>query len=260
MVFGEVAELYDKARAGYSDAIVDEVLDFAGQRMASPALEIGAGTGKATVAFAARGLEILALEPDPSMVVVARRNCQRFPAVRIEVTTFENWTVLPSRFGLVLSAQAWHWVDPDVRYAKAAEALRPGGALALFWHRTHWQDEELRAELDDLYRRVVPELHAQDPGFPGVTPPHGDDRFLEELRQSGRFEDIHDRTHPWLTTFTADTFVELLLTQSNHRLLAEHRRAVLFEAVRRLVADHGGVVTVPLATYLVLAHRSDDRS
>src|SRR5438552_140762 len=76
-VFGEVAELYDRARPGYPTALVDEVLAFAPE---SPrVLDVGAGTGKATVPFAERGLEVVALQPSVGMAAVARRNCSRFP-------------------------------------------------------------------------------------------------------------------------------------------------------------------------------------
>ena len=215
LVFGEAAELYDRARAGYPEQLVDDVLHHTpGAGSFARAVEVGAGTGKATVAFAARGIEIVALEPSAEMAAVARRHCGRFPQVRIEVTSFEDWPVEANAFDLVFSAQAWHWVRPDVRYRKAAEALRPGGTLALFWHRTRWSGEALRDELEQLYRRLVPELYAQAPGFPGLTPPRGDDTLVDEIAASGLFEHATPRTYPWSVTFTADSFVELLLTQS----------------------------------------------
>jgi SAM-dependent methyltransferase len=124
LVFGEVAELYDRARAAYSEAVIDDVLRFAGgDGSRLRALEVGAGTGKATVAFAVRGLAIVAIEPSAAMAAVARRNCKPFPNVRLECTTFEDWAVEANPFDLVFSAQAWHWVTPEVRYVKAAEAL-----------------------------------------------------------------------------------------------------------------------------------------
>jgi SAM-dependent methyltransferase len=94
LVFGEVAELYDRARAAYSEAVIDDVLRFAGgDGSRLRALEFGAGTGKATVAFAVRGLAIVAIEPSAAMAAVARRNCKPFPNVRLECTTFEDWAV-----------------------------------------------------------------------------------------------------------------------------------------------------------------------
>lgn len=188
LVFGEVAELYDRARAGYPEPVIDDVLSFTGgDGRLLRALEVGAGTGKATVAFARRGLSIVALEPSAAMAAVARRNCEPFPDVRLHCTTFEGWAVEAHAFDLVLSAQAWHWVTPEVRYVKAADALVGGGTLALFWHRTRWQGEQLRDELADLYGRVAPHLYAKHPGFPGLTRPQGDDRLADEITASGLF-------------------------------------------------------------------------
>jgi len=68
--FDASAALYDAARPGYPDALADDLLATAGRRV----LEIGAGTGKATVVFARRGASIVAIEPGPSLAVVLRRN------------------------------------------------------------------------------------------------------------------------------------------------------------------------------------------
>jgi SAM-dependent methyltransferase len=263
LVFGEVAELYDKARAAYPDALVDDVIAFAGGP-ALRALEVGAGTGKATVSFAVRGLDILALEPSAEMAAVARRNCRQFPRVRIEEASFEDWPAEPGGYGLLYSAQAWHWVRPEVRYQKAAEVLNPRGALALFWHRTAWRRESLRDELESLYLRLVPDLYAKRPGFPGLASRAGDpgpgrqpseSTASAEILQTGLFTAVTERTYPWPATFTADSFIDLLQTQSDHRLLPEDTRAELFAGVREIIADHGGQVVIPHATLLVLARR-----
>lgn len=257
LVFGEDAALYDRARAGYPQALVDDVMAYAGVAdRPGRALEVGAGTGKATVSFAPRLGEIVALEPSPEMAAVARSNCQGFRGVRIIETTLETWAIEPGAFDLVFSAQAWHWVDPAVRYDRAAEALKPGGTLALFWHRTAWSGEVLRDEFDDVYRRLVPELREVNPGFPGLDPPDHDGALLEEVEATGRFGGGTERVYPRPATFTADSFVDLLLTQSNHRLLAEDRRDELFATLREVIAWHGGTVTVPFDTLLVLARRA----
>ena len=255
-VFGEAAELYDRARPGYGAKLVDGVLGFAGvEGDGLRALEVGAGTGKATVAFASRGLRILALEPSPEMAEVARRNCAAFPRVRIETATFEDWWVEPQPFGLLFSAQAWHWVDPAVRHVKAAQVLAPGGTLALIWHRIRWRGEPLRDELEEVYRRLAPELYDQSPGFPGLTRRQEHGELLQEIRATGLFEQVHTRTHRWSETFTADGFVERLTTQSNHLLFDAARRSELFDALRALVAAHGGEIVVPHDTVLALTHR-----
>src|SRR6266516_5867243 len=122
LVFGEVAETYDRARPGYPPALVDDVISFARLDAHDSVLEVGCGTGKATVQFAARGLEMLCLEPSESMAAVARRNCEPFPRVSIETASFEDWRVENGAFRLLISAQAWHLVSPGTRLPKAQDA------------------------------------------------------------------------------------------------------------------------------------------
>ncbi|MGA2284301.1 MAG: class I SAM-dependent methyltransferase [Candidatus Dormibacteria bacterium] len=254
-IFGEAAELYDRARAGYPAALVDDVLTYAaidGARLR--ALEVGAGTGKATVAFAARGVEILALEPSPAMAALAMRNCREFPRVRIAASTFEDWPVETGAFGLLFAAQSWHWVDPAVRLVKAAQALKERGVLALMGHRVDWQGELVRDEMDEIYARVAPDLLAHNPGLPGLRRER-DDGVTDEMMRTGNFDDVTQRSYQWSARLTAGGFVDLLATQSDHRLLAEVVRAELFDALRELITAHGGEVVVPELTRLRLARR-----
>src|SRR4051812_13872094 len=109
VIFGETVELYDAARPDYPAALIDDVIAASGP---GPALEVGAGTGKATVAVAARGVDLTCIEPDPRMAGTLRRNVAAYPAVRVVDATFESWP--PDRgYGLLYSAQAWHWVDEE---------------------------------------------------------------------------------------------------------------------------------------------------
>lgn len=253
-IFGEVAELYDKARAAYPDALVDDVLGHARAtaEVNTRALEIGAGTGKATVALAARGVDIVAIEPDEAMAAVLRRNCSGFPHVRVEVSSFEDWGGSERDFDLLYAAQAWHWVARDVRVRRASELLRPQGTIALFWHRTDWSDEAVRDELEGIYRRIAPDLDGKQPGFPGLVPPRGQPG-VADLTDSDRFRGVETRSYRWSTTLTAEMFVEVALTQSDHRLTDEATRDRLFRAIGALIASHGGQITIPHASFLVLA-------
>ncbi|MGA3219780.1 MAG: class I SAM-dependent methyltransferase [Acidimicrobiales bacterium] len=95
---------------------------------AAQLLEVGCATGKATLPLARRGFVITCLEPGPALAAAARTNLSGFE-VRVIQERFERWP--PDRpYDLVLAATAWHWVDPKVRYHKAAAALRPQGWLA----------------------------------------------------------------------------------------------------------------------------------
>ena len=70
LTFGSVATDYERYRPGYPDDVVAEVLAYAG-RPVTTALEIGAGTGKATRVFAGHGVRVTATDPDAAMLAEA---------------------------------------------------------------------------------------------------------------------------------------------------------------------------------------------
>ena len=105
------------------------IMSFGELAAGDAALEIGAGTGKATMKVVERGLLVHALEPSPEMAALLRAK-----GVEIEETTFEEWPVRAGAYRLVYAAQAWHWVGGDDRYERAAATLAPGGTLAIIWN------------------------------------------------------------------------------------------------------------------------------
>ena len=237
LVFGEVAEDYARERPSYPDALVDDVVALAGGR---DALEVGAGTGKATTAFAARGLRVTALEPSPEMAAVGRR---LVPEAEWVVSGIEEFSS-PARFDLIYAAQSWHWVEPERGFARAAELLRPGGLLALFWNRGQDGSGALRRDLDAIYARLAPEL--REGGGQGVD-------HAEAIRASGLFGEVEQRAYRWSDVRAAASYVRLLGTHSNHRMLPAERRAALQDAVARAIEAHGGAIEISYVTELFAA-------
>ena len=139
LLFGTAAESYERYRLGYPDEVVDRTLTYAGRPVTS-ALEVGAGTGKATRAFASRGLRVVALEPDPEMYAVLERETAAMP-VETVLTTFEGYDGPPT--GLVYAAAAWHWTDPSTRWTHAGDLIAPGGVLAIFGSQLRLADPDV---------------------------------------------------------------------------------------------------------------------
>jgi SAM-dependent methyltransferase len=254
LVFGEVAEVYDRARPGYPSALVDDVLAFTTSPPAR-ALEVGAGTGKATVAFARRGLDLTALEPSPEMAAVARHNLRSLPQVTLLVSSFEDYEPRAGRFDLVFSAQAWHWVDAALRYLKAHALLEVEGVLATFWNRPVWGESTLGRALDHVYEKCAPELRARGVGLPGLGQSGGSDDEVSEMEGSGLFEGVQKREYRWGETYDAERYVELLTTQSDHRMLDDARRQRVLDGVREVIDAHGGQLALDYVTELYLGRR-----
>lgn len=256
LTFGEVAELYDLARPSYPSDLVDDVIAFAGGgARIDRALEVGAGTGKATAIFADRGLAVHALEPSPAMAAIARRNLSGYPDVTVEQTDFESWRAQPAAFGLAFSAQAWHWVTPELKYLRARQALISGGALAAFWNRPVWERSPLREDLTAVYRDFASDL-GPDPGPADPVVNISADRWEDwegEIRGAAGFAQPDVRLYEWSCDYTAAEYVALLSTYSDHIVLRDDRRAALMSAVTDVIEAHGGTLPMSYVTKLCLA-------
>jgi SAM-dependent methyltransferase len=256
LVFGEVAELYDRHRPDYPDAVVDDLISLAGLAPGSPVLEVGAGTGKASAMFAARGMRVLAVEPSAEMGAVARRVCAAVGDVRVEQSDFEGWDPAGRTFPLLFAAQAWHWVDPGVGFAKAAEVLRPGGVLAAFWNRAVWARAQLRDAVLDAYQRTVPEILAEtDPIHPGSMLPADNEEWRREVAATSGLSAADVRDYEWTQTYSGAGYAALLDTHSTIRVLDPARRSELLGAVASAIEERGNVLTLPFITRLCLASR-----
>jgi SAM-dependent methyltransferase len=252
--FGEVAELYDRARPSYPDELVDDVIALLPAGRPQRALEVGAGTGKATILFAQRGLAIRALEPLPEMAVLAQRNCERYPHVTVERAEFEPWDSARTTFDLLYSAQAWHWIDPELRYRKARSVLATGGVLAAFWNRPDWEANPVQEQIDEVYRRAAPELLPNN----AMRLTRSADtwgRWHEEIGATSGFERPEVRTYPWTIDYTSGEYLELLRTHSDHIMLDPRRADDLYDGIGRVIDDLGGVLRVTYSTRLCLARR-----
>lgn len=238
--FGTVADDYDRFRPSYPAALVDELAALAPETV----LDVGCGTGKAATLLAARGLDVLGVEIDPEMAAVARGH-----GLEVEVGAFESWDAAGRRFDLITCAQAWHWIDPALGIAKAAELLTPGGTLAPFWNYGAL-DEPTQQAMDAVYARVAPDLSRSDGsrGFRQLETEH-----LPHLRESGRFATIETRTHPWQRDYTAAEWTAMVQTHSDHLQLTPEDRARLVATLEEMIAGFGGVLRLQFTTYAVFA-------
>ncbi|HTU87847.1 MAG TPA: class I SAM-dependent methyltransferase [Solirubrobacteraceae bacterium] len=249
--FGGVAELYDRSRPSYPAPLVDDVVEFARAASGDRVLEVGAGTGKATVLFAQRGLSVVGLEPSAEMAAVARRNCAAYENVTIVRAEFERWRPDGHPFRLLFSAQAWHWIAPDVRYHAARAVLEPGGALALFWNAPDWACTELRDELAHVYRRNGRADVTDDPMNPCA--PLGDEDWPQEIAATEGFGGPQVRNYRWKVSYTTAEYLDLLGTHSPIVILDEPRRRRLLADVAGVIDAHAGTVDLSYVTRLCLA-------
>ncbi|MFJ8311022.1 MULTISPECIES: class I SAM-dependent methyltransferase [unclassified Streptomyces] len=255
-IFGDDAEQYDAARPGYPRQLIDEVLDFSALDDGAPALEIGAGTGIATLAFAECGIPVTCVEPDVRMARVLQRRCMGLPHVTAEIADFETWRPA-QRYGLLYCAQAWHWVDPAVRWTRAKAALSPSGAIALFWNHWFLESGELAAQLADAHARHgidIPEHTILDPR-PRPTHHGTDARQWRDMTAAG-FVDLDHRLYESVHDRSPSALIDLFASYSGYRALPSQARERIFGDMARMVDEQGGSMRVRVKTSLFLGRAS----
>ncbi|MBL7259054.1 class I SAM-dependent methyltransferase [Paractinoplanes lichenicola] len=248
-VFGEVADDYDRIRPGYPVELADELLGLAG----GPVLEVGSGTGKATRLFARDGVDLTCVEPDARMAEVLRRN---LPGVEVVESAFEDWTP-PRPYGLLVSGQAWHWVDPARRADLAFAALAPGGLFAPFWNVFLVADPGLHAALAEVDARHGLTGHTSHRLSAAGLVPLGE--FEQEWADlgltDGRFTGLRSLRYESVLSYDAEQYREYLMSTSLLRMLDPIKADVVLDETIAVIEGSGGVVDFKVCTDVALAQR-----
>jgi len=206
--FGSVAAAYEQFRPGYPDELVDEVLTYA-DRSIRTALEIGAGTGKATRVFAERGIAVTATDPDPAMLAELRKHV---PATVTTVQGALEDLRLTSTYDLVFAAASLHWTEPAGRWSRVAALLNPDGVFASFGGQLGLADQAVERAVRAARSEFLADDDVPSPdGTPADSPLQWPGT---ELAQSDRFVDVRQSTIERRTTMSAREYVGHLSTIS----------------------------------------------
>jgi SAM-dependent methyltransferase len=217
--FGGAAHSYDTHRPRYPDQLIDDLFTFGAHRV----LDVGAGTGIASMQLAERGADVLAVEPDTRMGSIAQEK-----GIPVEIATFEQWEPAGRRFDLVVFAASFHWVDPAVALPKVRDILSTGGRLALIWNRLK-PTKPTRAEFDSIY---------QDYMDGGTRSMNGKPDDLVPVLAAAGFTSTH-QYYPHNLHYSAEQYIELVFTYSNHLTLAAEKATELRSRLAARIGSAG---------------------
>ena len=252
--YNRIAALYDSARPGYPPALFDDILAYADIPGIPRILEVGGGSGQATLPLAQRGCAIDCIEPGPDLAAIAREKLAAYPSVNVIGADFESFLPPAAGYDVLLSATAFHWVAPDVRFRKARALLKPGGTLALFWHRPAETkiSRHFNNALQQVYARLAPAL-ARD--YENPPPPAAVKTEYEDLIPgSGCFTDLAIRKHDVATAYSAADYVNLMRTWSDHLALEAGQLTRLCAGIEELIqTEFAGEIVRETVALLYLA-------
>ena len=253
--FNDDAEVYQRTRPVCPRELFDDLMRVARLSPGDRVLEIAPGTGQATVPLAERGLAITAVELGASLAAMARRRLARFPAAEVVTSAFEEWQPAGDHpWNAVIVFSALHWIDPEVRYAKPAALLRPGGAMVVAgcqWARP--------AVAHPFWNDVQQDYQAV--GFRGSPPPPPEEfkpwHFPPSATEAG-FDEAASLLYPFQKTYSAEDYLAQLATQSTAKELGREKAGKFLGLVRHRLAAHGWPpLTATFVGYLAVAIRRE---
>jgi SAM-dependent methyltransferase len=270
MSFNDAASSYDRYRPRYPRELFDDVQEVVGLDADSRILEVGCGPGVATEEMMARGWSVLAVDPGAELARVARDKLgdDRFA---VEISTFDEWDSRGRRFDLVVSATAYHWVAPALRWVKAAEVLDEHGFIALTCNRSlsegsfhdfavatselrraHGVDDERESPSEPELTEIIDATSYDVGALWEMMSPQGSDVIAGDL-----FGVPDVRLYPWQTTYSTVEALGLMATYSRYLTLDPAQRAAMFEQLAAIIdRDYDGALVRHYVTVLAMASRA----
>ncbi|WP_407566280.1 class I SAM-dependent methyltransferase [Streptomyces sp. 184] len=242
--FGADPARYDRTRPRYPDELIVRIAGDGGRTV----LDVGTGTGIVARQLRAAGCRVLGLDVDARMAAYAREG-----GLDVEVAPFEEWDAAGRRFHIVVAGQTWHWIDPVAGPAKAAEVLRPGGRLAVFWNVSQPAPDVAEA-LAAAYRDALPgaplnpwSRTALD-GYSAIV-----DKTADGIRGAGAFGEPEEWRYGWECTYTRDEWLDQLPTGGGMAVLTPAQRTALIDATAAAVDGLGGQLRMGYTALAVTA-------
>jgi ubiquinone/menaquinone biosynthesis C-methylase UbiE len=273
LTFDKVAAEYDRNRPMYPDELVDHACEVAGLGSGDQVLEIGCGSGQLTRSLVARGLEVTAVEPGEQLISLAEHHFGVLGQVEFVNARFEDVQLPDEHFRAVFCASAFHWIDPDVSWQKAARVLVGDGTLALLSYfgleeRHSIRDQEL---VLSALARIAPELAASWPAYRDLeTIIAGVEQRRENIAdvwawigtydvawaRAGRlFTGVQLTSLPTVTEHTAEELNALLGTMSFYAPLSPDQRRALRRENEAVYQRLGRPIRSSVLAALVTAKR-----
>jgi SAM-dependent methyltransferase len=254
-LFDVASDDYTDGRPGYPDELFQILVVRCGLGQGTSVLEVGPGTGQASLPILRTGARMTLVDPGRAL---AERLVRRTVGmdVRIIVDTFEDAELPRDAFDIVVSATAFHWVNPDVGYRKCASVLREGGWLALWWNV--YGDDDRPDPFHDALQAVLEAKAPHLVGEGGAAMSYAlDDRArTAEIRHTASFGSVDQHVIRWEGHHQPEDLRRMFATFSPWLALRDDVRHDLLDDVSTLARDQfSGLVIRPYQTVLYLAQR-----
>ena len=255
--FDTVVKDYDKMRPGYAPELFKKIFDYVSIDEASKVAEVGSGSGQATLPVLEKRCEFISIEYGENFSDVLKEKFKDYKKFSVITGRFEEVSLPSDNFDLVFSATAFHWVPEEIGYKKVFDMLKSGGAFARFANRPRiCKDEpELAGEIDTLYNEYYNKHYNIKPGTKKWFA-EDDAKAISEIPAKFGFADTEYHLFERERVFTANEYIRLLGTYSDHIAIEEKTRNEFFGRIEDAINRHGGTITITDTMDLELARKA----
>ena len=176
---------YVNARPPYPDELWRRVRETGLLEPGRSAVDLGAGSGEATGVLSDAGVDVIAVEPGPTLAALLKA---RHPRVDVRIARAEDLVLPEDSLDLAVAATSIHWMDLDVLLPRLYTALRPDGRL-LVWRNVFGDATAPTTPFRERVQEIV--LEREDPPRTG-DPENG--RALAERLDAGDLFHVDDYT------------------------------------------------------------------
>jgi ubiquinone/menaquinone biosynthesis C-methylase UbiE len=149
-----LADAYLK-RPDYADAAIDAMLSIAGAEKGDKVCDVGAGVAHLTLMLAARGLDIVAVEPNDAMRAHGIKRTEKLANVRWHEGMGEATGQPAQAFDMVTFGSSFNVCDRQQTLNETARILKPRGWFACMWNHRHLEDP-IQAQIEAIIKERVP--------------------------------------------------------------------------------------------------------
>lgn len=251
-IFDRAALMYEAMRPGYPAALYEDIFCYLPIGEASRVIEVGIGTGQATLPFLKTGCALTAVECGANLANVCRGKFRAYPGFSVVAAEFEDFVCPESTVDLVYSATAFHWIPEKIGYPKVWRMLKRGGAFARFANHPFpaKDDPRLFEALQNVYQTYRPDTYA-----PPVEYTAADAERCARIAEKYGFGDVAYKIYSRTRTHTSADYVALLGTYSDNLLMEDDVRRNFFSEIREAIDAHGGKISVFDTVDLQLARK-----
>jgi ubiquinone/menaquinone biosynthesis C-methylase UbiE len=254
--FDIFANNYDDVRPGYPAQMYTDIQEICSISDRSKLLEIGAGSGIATIELAKLGCEIIGIEPGANLVAIAKQKTAEYPNVQIIEAMFEDFEA-KEKFDVVLALTSFHWISEYLKYKKAFDMLNDNGSFVLVWNSFFQSDSLVAQEINSLYQEILPDIYPPSDVDVNVSVLSKLNSREKEIHESDLFYIHFLRKYITVCNYDSDTYPKLLNTFPKIIKTDKKRRQEFLERVKLIVEKHGKI-SIPLLTTLIICKKRNN--